>query len=111
MASKIYVGKFNDASISEDQILEYFKPYGQVMKIERPVDRSKNSEPKNFCFITFDKEESANQMIQKGTLNIEGQEVFARGKYFSKKTKLFHCFGSVFVHFWANFWSEREKST
>ena len=37
---KIYVGKFKDASISEDQIREYFSQYGQVVKIERPVDRS-----------------------------------------------------------------------
>ena len=39
---KIYVGKFKDASISEDQIREYFSQYGQVVEIQRPVDRSKN---------------------------------------------------------------------
>ena len=78
-AKKIYVGKFQDAtSISEGQIREYFLQYGQVVDIQRPVDRSKNSEPKNFCFITFDKEESANELLKKGTLTIEGQEVFAK---------------------------------
>ena len=39
---KIYVGKFKDASISEDQIRDYFSQYGQVVEIQRPVDRSKN---------------------------------------------------------------------
>ena len=39
---KIYVGKFKDASITEDQIREYFTQYGQVVEIQRPVDRSKN---------------------------------------------------------------------
>ena len=39
---KIYVGNLKDVNISEDQIREYFSQYGQVVKIERPVDRSKN---------------------------------------------------------------------
>ena len=78
-AKKIYVGKFQDAtSISEGQIREYFSQYGQVVEFQRPVDKSKNSEPKDFCFITFDTEEPVNQLLKKETLNIEGQEVFAR---------------------------------
>ena len=39
---KIYVGKFNDSNISEDDIREYFSQFGQVVEIQRPVDRSKN---------------------------------------------------------------------
>merc|ERR1712020_170643 len=72
---KIYIGKFKDPTISEDVIREHFTQYGQVVEIQRPVDRSKNSEPKNFCFITFDKEEPANALLKKGTLTIQGQEV------------------------------------
>merc|ERR1712242_286415 len=56
---KIYVGKFNQP-ITEDEIKSFFGQYGNVVEIQRPVDRSKNSEPKNFCFITFDKEDAAN---------------------------------------------------
>ena len=33
------------------------------------------SKPKNFCFIIFDKEEPANQLLKKRTLNIKGHEV------------------------------------
>merc|ERR1719515_333869 len=72
---KIYIGKFKDPSISEDVIREHFEQFGTVVEIQRPVDRSKNSEPKNFCFITFDKEEPANQLLSRGTVNVSGQDV------------------------------------
>lgn len=71
---KIYVGKFN-TPITEDQIRAHFEQFGNVVEIQRPVDRSKNSEPKNFCFVTFDKEEPANQLLKKATANVCGQEV------------------------------------
>jgi len=71
---KIYVGKFT-GNITEEEIKNHFMQFGNVVEIQRPVDRSKNSEPKNFCFITFDKEESANQLLSKGTVNVSGQEV------------------------------------
>jgi len=71
---KIYVGKFM-SPITEDEIRSHFEQYGSVVEIQRPVDRSKNSEPKNFCFITFDKEESANQLLSKGNVNVAGQDV------------------------------------
>jgi len=72
---KIYIGKFKDPTISEEVIREHFTQYGQVVEIQRPVDRSKNSEPKNFCFVTFDKEEPANALLKKGTVVVDGQEV------------------------------------
>ena len=51
---KIYVGKFKD-DITEDDIRAHFEQFGNVVEIQRPVDRSKNNEPKNFCFVTYDK--------------------------------------------------------
>lgn len=72
---KIYVGKFKDPTISEDVIREHFTQYGQVVEIRRPVDHSKNSEPKNFCFVTFDKEEPANALLKKGKVVVNGQEL------------------------------------
>lgn len=71
---KIYVGKFM-SPITEDEIRSHFEQYGSVVEIQRPVDRSKNSEPKNFCFVTFDKEEPANQLLSKGNVNVNGQDV------------------------------------
>ena len=92
---KIYVGKFTQ-SIEEEAIKAHFEQYGNVVEIQRPVDRSKNSEPKNFCFITYDKEESANQLLKKGSVTVEGQEVEikkVRGCIFSFNPK--HFYGRV----------------
>lgn len=71
---KIYVGKFKD-NITEDDIREHFAQFGTIVEIQRPVDRSKNNEPKNFCFVTYEKEETANQLLKKASVNIKGQEV------------------------------------
>ena len=54
LQGKIYVGKFSDITITDDQIKEHFMQYGNVVELQRPVDRSKN-EAKNFCFVTYDK--------------------------------------------------------
>ena len=72
---KIFIGKIKDPTISEDVIREHFTQYGQVVEIQRPVDHNKNSEPKNFCFVTFDKEEPANALLKKGKVVVNGQEL------------------------------------
>ena len=54
LQGKIYVGKFSDITITDEQIKEHFMQYGNVVELQRPVDRSKN-EAKNFCFVTYDK--------------------------------------------------------
>lgn len=71
---KIYVGKFT-GNITEDQIKEHFAQFGNIVEIQRPVDRSKNNEPKNFCFITFDKEEPADALLKQKKVMLNGQEV------------------------------------
>ena len=71
---KIYVGKFTGA-ITEDEIKAHFSQFGNVVEIQRPVDRSKNNEPKNFCFITFDKEEPADTLLKKGSVTLNGMDV------------------------------------
>ncbi len=71
---KIYVGKFTQP-ITEDEIKTHFSQFGNVVEIQRPVDRSKNNEPKNFCFITFDKEEPADTLLKRGKVQLSGQEV------------------------------------
>ncbi len=71
---KIYVGKFTGA-VTEDEIRAHFSQFGNVVEIQRPVDRSKNNEPKNFCFITFDKEEPADTLLKKGSVHLNGMDV------------------------------------
>ncbi len=71
---KIYVGKFT-SPITEEEIKAHFAQFGNVVEIQRPVDRSKNNEPKNFCFITFDKEEPADTLLKKGQVHLNGMDV------------------------------------
>ena len=84
---KIYVGKFiKDPTISEDAIKVHFQRYGDVVEVHKPLDRSKNSEPKDFCFVTFDKADVAGFLIERGVDMIEGM--------------LHHV--STFCHFYLN---------
>ena len=96
---KIYIGKFKDPTISEEVIREHFTQYGQVVEIQRPVDRSKNSEPKNFCFVTFDKEEPANALLKKVNM-IFTNEIFTSA-IFTKSILKFIQKGNLMIYdFW-----------
>jgi len=70
---KIYVGKLK-AEITDDQIKTFFSQFGTISNIEQPFDKTKN-ERKNFCFITFEKEENAKKLIKEGTVYLEGHEL------------------------------------
>ena len=41
----------------------------------RPIDKSKNNEPKNFCFVTFERERVAKNLIDEGTCVINGHKM------------------------------------
>lgn len=70
---KVYVGKLKP-ELTDEAIKEFFGQYGNVAQIEQPFDKVKN-ERKNFCFITFDKEETAKKLLKEGTVNIQGHEL------------------------------------
>jgi len=70
---KIYVGKLK-AELTDETIKEFFGQYGNVAQIEQPFDKVKN-ERKNFCFITFDKEDTAKKLLKEGTVTINGHEL------------------------------------
>jgi len=70
---KVYVGKLK-VELSDEEIKAHFEQYGQIAQIEQPFDKTKN-ERKNFCFITFEKEESAKQLLKVGTTTINGVEL------------------------------------
>ena len=57
---KIYVGKLK-AELSDDEIKNHFASFGTIAAIEQPFDKIKN-ERKNFCFITFEKEDVAKKV-------------------------------------------------
>lgn len=70
---KIYVGKLKP-ELSDDEIKNFFSGYGNIAQVEQPFDKAKN-ERKNFCFITFDKEETAKTLLKEGVVTINGHEL------------------------------------
>ena len=70
------MGQFSDVSITDDQIREHFQEYGNVVELQRPVNsRARPVCKVPFCFITFEKEEPAARLIEKGGVSVAGQVV------------------------------------
>merc|ERR1712025_9966 len=44
-------------------------------EVVRPIDKSKNDEPKNFCFVTFEREETAKQMVKEAQATINAHQI------------------------------------
>ena len=61
---KVYVGKLPAEGITDEDIQNHFAQFGAVAEVVRPIDKMKNNEPKNFCFVTFEKEETAKQLVK-----------------------------------------------
>jgi len=70
---KVYVGKLKP-ELSDDEIKTHFSQFGTIANIEQPFDKTKN-ERKNFCFITFEKEEVAKRLLKEGTCFVNGHEL------------------------------------
>jgi len=70
---KVYVGKLQP-ELTDEQIREHFTQYGVIANVEQPFDKAKN-ERKNFCFITFEKEEAAKQLLKLGQTTVNGMEL------------------------------------
>jgi len=71
---KVYIGGLGDG-ISEDDIRNALSEYGTITEFVRPVDRSNNDAPKNFCFVTFEKERTSKELIQQGAVDVQGQSL------------------------------------
>jgi len=63
---KIYVGKLPSEGCTEDDIRTHFEQFGTVVEVIRPVDKAKNDEPKNFAFVTFQREEISRKLVKLG---------------------------------------------
>merc|ERR1711970_316407 len=70
---KVYVGKLK-SDLTDDELKTHFSQFGTIANIEQPFDKAKN-ERKNFCFITFEKEDVAKRLLKEGTVYINGQEL------------------------------------
>jgi len=72
---KIYVGKLPEEGVTAEDVQAHFAQFGPVAEVVRPIDKSKNDEPKNFCFVTFEREETAKAMVKEGTATINGHQI------------------------------------
>ena len=61
-SGKIFVGGLT-AELTDDQIKDYFSKFGNVTDTEMPFDKLNNTR-KNFCFITFEREETMKEVLQ-----------------------------------------------
>lgn len=75
---KIYVGKLPSEGLSDDEIKAYFADHGVVTEYIRPIDKQNNNEPKNFAFITFEKERVSKKLIQMGNVVVNGNKLFIK---------------------------------
>lgn len=72
ICKKIFVGGI-DSSFPEEDIKTYFAQYGTVEGIELPFDRTRGKR-REFCFIIFDTEESADLACRDPKQNIGSRE-------------------------------------
>ena len=59
---KIFVGGLTEI-LSDEEIRNYFSQFGSVTECEMPFDKTKNQR-KNFCFITFEREETMKEVLK-----------------------------------------------
>jgi len=73
---KIYVGKLPPGeALTKEDIQVHFSQFGEVVEVTRPVDKTKDNEPKTFAFITFSREDTAKQLVKQGETNIKEHAV------------------------------------
>ena len=72
---QIYLWPLPVEGISNEEIKQHFDQYGPVDKVKRPCNWMKNNEPRNYGFVTFHQEETAQDMLKKGTTTINGHRI------------------------------------
>ena len=70
---KIFVGGLVP-ELEDDQIKAYFARFGNVTECEMPFDKTKNQR-KNFCFVTFEREETMKELLKSPKQKIGDVEV------------------------------------
>ncbi|XP_055626144.1 RNA-binding protein squid-like isoform X2 [Toxorhynchites rutilus septentrionalis] len=70
---KIFVGGLAP-EISDEEIKTFFGQFGSIAEVEMPFDKQRNQR-KNFCFITFESEQDANEVLRTPKQTISGKEV------------------------------------
>ncbi|KAJ8674299.1 hypothetical protein QAD02_005561 [Eretmocerus hayati] len=70
---KIFVGGL-PTELTDEEIKTFFAQFGNIVEVETPFDKTKNQR-KGFCFITFESEQVANELLKTSKQTINGKEV------------------------------------
>lgn len=70
---KIFVGGIKP-ELSDEDITKFFGQFGTIIEVEMPFDKVKNQR-KGFCFITFEEEGVAKDLVKTPKKTINGTEV------------------------------------
>jgi len=73
ICKKIFVGGLG-SNVIEDEIRQYFGQFGTVEGVELPYDHTRNRR-REFCFVIFENEESADKACYEPKQNIGGRDV------------------------------------
>ena len=74
------MGNLSNVCIADEQIKEYFQEFGNVVQVYRPSGPQVYSAARPvckaaYCFVTFDRESTAEMLIKKGSATVAGQVV------------------------------------
>ena len=92
---KIFVGGLVP-ELEDEQIKIYFAQFGTVTDCEMPFDKTKNQR-KNFCFVTFEREETMKDLLKSpkqkiGEVEVDVKRATPKSGSRSSKIKTFPCF-------------------
>jgi len=83
---KVFVGGLPHG-VTDDQIKQFFARYGPVKEFKMMYDENKQR-PRGFGFITFDTEESANQVLQEHYIQFSGKQIEVKPQIHNLKQQL-----------------------
>ena len=89
---KIFIGGLTP-EMSDDEIKNYFSQFGTVTECEMPFDKTKNQR-KNFCFVTFEREETMKEVLKVPKQKIGEVEVDVK-KATPKMGQYLKCFFQI----------------
>ena len=91
---KIFVGGLT-AELQDEQIKEHFAKFGSVIECEMPFDKVKNQR-KNFCFVTFEREETMKELLKApkqkiGEVEVDVKRATPKTGIYSLTKTLYQC--------------------
>lgn len=83
---KVFVGGLPHG-VTDDEIKNFFSRYGTVKEFKMMYDENKQR-PRGFGFITFDAEESANQVLQEHYIQFNGKQIEVKPQIHNLKQQM-----------------------